>query len=392
MSDLPEIARRMAGIRPFYVMELLARARELEQAGRSIIHMEVGEPDFPTPEPVIQAGMQALEDGHTHYLPALGLPELRQRIAEFYGSRYGVSVDPARVIITPGASGALQLAMSILIDPGTSVLMADPGYPCNRHFVHLVGGQAVNIPVGANTGYQLTAERVEQAWRDDTRAVMVASPSNPTGTLLSPDELGAIQRAVRARGGILIVDEIYQGLVYGDDSATALAIADDLLVINSFSKYFGMTGWRLGWMVAPEPYVEAIERLAQNIFLSAPTMAQYAALAAFEPGTLAILEQRRQAFQERRDYLLPALRELGLVLGGTPQGAFYLYADCAAFTDDSYRFCRDLLEQEGVAATPGKDFGFNQPERYVRFAYTTEIPKLDQGVKRIGRFLRRAGR
>ena len=391
MSDLPPIAQRMAGIRPFYVMELLARARELEQAGRSIIHMEVGEPDFPTPEPVIQAGRQALEDGHTHYLPALGLPELRERIANFYSSHYGVSVGPSRVIVTPGASGALQLAMSILIDPGTSVLMADPGYPCNRHFVHLLGGEAVNIPVGADSGYQLTAKRVEQAWREDTRAVMVASPSNPTGTLLSSDELRAIHKAVRARGGILIVDEIYQGLVYGDDSSTALAISDDLLVINSFSKYFGMTGWRLGWMVAPEPYVEAIERLAQNIFLSAPTPAQYAALAAFEPETLAILEQRRQAFQERRDYLLPALQELGLAFGGTPQGAFYLYADCSAFTDDTYRFCQDLLEQEGVAATPGKDFGFNQPERYVRFAYTTEIPKLEEGVRRLGRFLRREG-
>ena len=391
MADLPGIAHRMAGIRPFYVMELLARAQELERAGRSIIHMEVGEPDFPTPEPVVRAGQRALQEGRTRYLPALGLPELRQRIAAFYASRYGVEVDPARVIVTPGSSGGLQLAMSVLVDPGTSVLMADPGYPCNRHFVHLAGGEVINIPVGPETGYQLTVEQVERAWREQTRVVMIASPSNPTGTLLPPETLAGIQQLVRARGGILVVDEIYQGLVYDRPGSTALGLSDELLVLNSFSKYFGMTGWRLGWMVVPEVYVEAIERLAQNIFLSAPTPAQYAALEAFEPETLAILEQRRLAFRERRDYLLPALRELGLQFGGTPDGAFYLYADCSPFTDDSFRFCRDLLEQEGVAATPGKDFGFNRPERHLRFAYTTGIPKLEEGVTRLRRFLRRGG-
>lgn len=387
MHDLPPLARRMEGIRPFYVMELLARAQELEAAGRSIVHMEVGEPDFPTPEPVVQAGHRALEEGRTHYLPALGLPALRERIAGFYRERYGVALDPARVVVTPGSSGALQLAMSVLIDPGAKVLMADPGYPCNRHFVHLVGGEAVNVPVGPETGYQLTAALVEQAWRDDTRAVMVATPSNPTGTLLSREQLAAIQAVVRSRGGILIVDEIYQGLVYGDGQGTALALGDDLVVINSFSKYFGMTGWRLGWMVVPEPWVEAIGRLAQNIFLSAPTVAQYAALAAFEPYNLAVLEQRRQAFQARRDFLLPALTGLGFRIGGVPAGAFYLYADCSAFTDDSFGFCRELLEQEGVATTPGRDFGFNRPERHVRFAYTTDIPMLEEGVARLERFL-----
>ena len=377
----------MDKIRPFYVMELVARARQLEAEGRDIVHMEVGEPDFPTPETIVRAGQQALADGRTKYLPATGLPELREAIAGHYKDAYGVLLDSRRVIVTPGASGALQLVLSVLIDPGQQVLMADPGYPCNRNFVHLVGGEPVSIPVGPETDYQLDASIIEANWTDRTRAVMVASPSNPTGTLLEMEELSEIHRLVRQRGGILIVDEIYQGLVYGHDSNTALSVADDLFVIDSFSKYFGMTGWRLGWMIAPDAYVSTVDRLAQNIFLSAPTPAQYAALEAFTPETLAITEQRRRAFQERRDYLLPALQELGFRIPVAPQGAFYLYADCSALTDDSYRFAMDLLENEGVAVTPGRDFGSNRPEQHLRFAYTTGLPKLKEGVRRMGEFI-----
>jgi aspartate/methionine/tyrosine aminotransferase len=374
----------MDKIRPFYVMELVARARELEAGGRDIVHMEVGEPDFPTPETIVRAGQQALADGFTKYLPATGLPELREAIARHYERSYGVSPDSRRVIITPGASGALQLVLSVLIDPGQQVLMADPGYPCNRNFVHLVGGEPVSIPVGPETRYQLDAAIIEANWTERTRAVMVASPSNPTGTLLDREELADIHRVARERGGVLIVDEIYQGLVYGSDSHTALSVSDDLFVINSFSKYFGMTGWRLGWMIAPDEYVSTVDRLAQNIFLSAPSPAQYAALEAFTPETLAVTEQRRQAFQERRDYLLPALQGLGFSIPVEPQGAFYLYADCSALTDDSYRFAMDLLENKGVAVTPGRDFGSNQPERHLRFAYTTGLSKLREGVRRMG--------
>ena len=361
-----------------------ARARQLEAGGRDIVHMEVGEPDFPTPETIVRAGQQALADGCTKYLPATGLPELREAIAGHYKDSYGVLIDSRRVIVTPGASGALQLVLSVLIDPGQQVLMADPGYPCNRNFVHLVGGEPVSIPVGPETHYQLDVPIIEANWTDRTRAVMVASPSNPTGTLLDREELSEIHRVVRQRGGILIVDEIYQGLVYGHDSHTALSVADDLFVIDSFSKYFGMTGWRLGWMVAPEAYVSTVDRLAQNIFLSAPSPAQYAALEAFTPETLAITEQRRRAFQERRDYLLPALQDLGFRIPVEPQGAFYLYADCSTITDDSYRFAMDLLENKGVAVTPGRDFGSNQPERHLRFAYTTGLHKLKEGVRRMG--------
>jgi len=387
MYEKLKTASRMERIRPFYVMELLARAKELESSGRSIVHMEIGEPDFPTPAPVVAAAKVALDRGYTRYLPATGLPELKCQIAGFYRSRYGLSLDPARIVITPGSSGALQLVLSVLIEPGESVLMADPGYPCNRHFVQLVGGVPKCIPVGPKTGYQLTAEMVKKALTPNTKAVMVASPSNPTGTLLPAGELEAIHAVVRAHGGILIVDEIYQGLIYEATGGTALSLGDDLFVINSFSKYFGMTGWRIGWMVAPESYVPAIDRLAQNIFISTSSLAQYAAIEAFSADCIKTMEQRRDAFKQRRDYLLSALSELGFNIACVPQGAFYLYADCSKLTQDSSQFSSDLLETAGVAITPGKDFGDNQPERHIRFAYTTEISNLKEGVDRIAAFL-----
>lgn len=381
------IAQRMQRIAPFYVMDLLARARGLEAEGRSIIHMEVGEPDFETPAPVVAAGQRALAAGLTHYTPARGLPELRRAIADYYLERDAIRVDAERILITPGSSGALQLALSVLVNPGESVLITDPGYPCNRHFVELVEGRPVALPVGLESGYQLTAERVEAAWRADTKAVLIASPANPTGTLIPDGEMRRLIASVRRLGGALIVDEIYQGLVYGEAGGSALRYADDIFVINSFSKYFGMTGWRLGWLVAPEACIDPLDRLAQNIFLSAPTLSQYAALSALTPETLAILEQRRQAFHERLDFLLPALRALGFSIPVTPQGAFYLYAGCEGMTDDSQQFARSLLEQVGVAVTPGLDFGHNRPETHLRFAYTTDLAKLSEGVERIRRFI-----
>jgi aspartate/methionine/tyrosine aminotransferase len=381
----------MKKIRPFYVMQLLARARELEAEGRSIVHMEVGEPDFATPTPITRAGQRALAEGRTHYTPARGIPALRRAIAAHYLQKYEVTVDPERIIVTPGSSGALQLAMSVLVNPGEEVLLADPGYPCNRHFVYLVGGEPVAIAVGPESRYQLRGSMVAAAWSERTRAVMVATPSNPTGTLLTTDELRDIHRVVRQRGGSLIVDEIYQGLVYDEAGSTALDIGDDIFVINSFSKYFGMTGWRLGWLVAPEEYVDAIDRLAQNIFLSAPTPAQHAALSAFGEETEALLQQRRAEFRQRRDFLLPALSRLGFKFPVVPEGAFYLYGDCSTLTDDSFRFASDLLEQAGVAVTPGLDFGANQPQKHLRFAYTTDQQKLEEGVRRISRFLEQSG-
>ena len=382
------VAQRLDGVEPFHVLELAARAAALEAAGRDIVHMEIGEPDFLSPRPVCEAGMRVIETGRLFYTPALGLPVLRETIARFYRERYAVEVDPARIIITSGASGALLLAIAVLIDAGDEVLMADPGYPCNRNFVRMMGGVAAEIAVGAGSGYQLTPELVAQHWTPRTRAVMVASPSNPTGTLMPDAALGEIAAIAAARGGVMIVDEIYHGLVYEGDYTTALKFSDQVFVINSFSKYFNMTGWRLGWMVVPEAYLRAFEKLSQNIYLSSPTPSQHAAVAAFEAQTIAILEARRAEFKARRDYLLPALRELGFRIPVVPQGAFYIYADCSALCDDSFAFARDLLESAGVAITPGADFGANAAAQHVRFAYTNAVPVLEEGVRRIAAYLR----
>lgn len=378
----------MQEIQPFQVMALLAEARQREAAGQDIIHLEVGEPDFPTPQPIVDAGIRALQEGRTKYTAALGLPALREAIAGYYASRFGVSISPERILITPGASGALQLVLGALLNPGDEVLMTDPGYPCNRHFVRLFEGRAISIPVGAETAYQLTAGHVCEHWGEASRAVLLASPANPTGTVLGLAELAAIYAETCRLGGELIVDEIYQGLTYGIPDMTALAIdPENIWVINSFSKYFGMTGWRLGWVVAPEYAVEALDRLAQNLFLAAPTPAQYAALAAFTPEALAIMEERRQALQQRRDFLLPALRELGFSVRAEPQGAFYLYAGMDRFGDDAQALCRDMLDRTGVTFTPGIDFGSHQANTHVRFAYTCSVDRLQQAVERLAKCL-----
>jgi aspartate/methionine/tyrosine aminotransferase len=388
MPGEPHIARRMRHIAPFHVMDLLARAQALEAEGRDIVHMEVGEPDFPTPEPIVAAGHDALAAGHTKYTPAVGLAALREAIAESYDRRYGVDVDPGRIIVTPGASGALLLTLGVLIDPGDQILMADPGYPCNRHFARVFEGEALMVPVDAATDYQLTGASVRNHWTGRSVAVLVASPANPTGTLIPRAELTAIDAFVSGKGGATLVDEIYHGLVYDGEAATALSVSDQIFVINSFSKYFGMTGWRLGWIVAPRPYVRELDKLAQNLFLAAPTLAQHAALAAFAPQTLEIVEQRREIYRQRRDFLIPALRELGFGITIVPQGAFYIYADCTAFTDDSFRFSRQVLEDIGVAITPGIDFGDHRAREHVRFAYTTSLERLEEGVERLRRQLR----
>jgi len=389
MSRQFPLAQRVAEIRPFHVMELLARARALEAAGRDIVHMEIGEPDFPTPQPVIDAALQAVATGNMFYTPALGMPEVREAIARYYRERYGVTVPAERIVVTSGSSGALMLACILLVNPGDRVLMADPGYPCNRNFVRAMGGEPLEVPVGPDTDFQLTAQLAAAHWRERTVGVLVASPSNPTGTLVPAAELAAMAALARERGAALVVDEIYHGLTYEGECPTALACSDEVFVINSFSKYFGMTGWRLGWMVAPQRYVRELDKLSQNIYLSAPTPSQHAALAAFTPRNLAILEARRLEFKRRRDYLVPALRALGFDIHRDPQGAFYVYAGCSRLTADSFEFSRRLLEEAGVAITPGLDFGHNHPESYVRFAYTVAVERLEEGVRRIGAFLGR---
>jgi aspartate/methionine/tyrosine aminotransferase len=381
------LASRIEKIEPFRVMEVQRRAFELERAGRRVIHMEIGQPDFPAPTPVIDAAVAALNRRPMGYTSALGISDLREALSRFYRDRYGVETAPARIAITAGASGALMIAMGALIDPGDEVLMADPGYPCNRNFVRMFEGVAKTIPVEAGTEYQLTAEDIRKHWGRRTRGVMLASPSNPTGSVVPLEELRAISDEIAQRDGFLLVDEIYHGLTYEGTLPTALGLSDRVFVINSFSKYFCMTGWRLGWLIAPEEYVEKMERFAQNAFICVSAPAQYAALAAFEAKTSAILEERRTEFRRRRDFLVPALRELGFGVPLNPQGAFYVYADCGRLADDSELFALRTLEEAGVAITPGTDFGVHRARTHVRFAYTRAFSDLEEGIGRLARFI-----
>ncbi len=396
MSYCP--ARRLADIEPFHVVELLTRARQLEAEGRDIIHMEVGEPDFPTPEPIAEAAVAAIRSGKTLYTQALGLPELRTAISDFYRERYGVAVPASRIAITNGASGALNLVFAALANPGDEWLLADPGYPCNRHILRTYEGVPRSVAVGPESNFQPTPAMLHANWSPRTTGLLVASPANPTGTLLTQAEIEALAAVCRQKGGHFVVDEIYHGLTYapqevplGDEisAPTACAAGDDIWVINSFSKYFQMTGWRLGWMVIPEAYVRDVEKLAQNLVLCPSTPAQYAALAAFEPRTIEILEARRAEFRRRRDFLAPALETIGFRVTARPEGAFYLYCDCSALSDDSFTLARDLLEKAGVAATPGLDFGSNAPEKHIRFAYTTGVPRLAEAVARLSAYFGR---
>lgn len=383
-----QLSKRAEQLHPFHVMDILARAKTLSQQGRTIHHLEVGEPDFATAQCIIDAGIDALKQCRTHYTPALGLPELRHAIAEYYDRRFSVNIDPQRIIITPGASGALQLTLSCLLDAGDNVLLADPGYPCNRNIAQILAAEAIAIPVNAETQYQLSAALISEHWNDKTRAAMVASPSNPTGTLLAEKPLIELCQQVEQMSGRLIVDEIYQGLVYDVPDYTALQHSTECFVINSFSKYFGMTGWRVGWMVVPEFYVDVIDRIAQNIFLAPPTISQYAALTAVKAGTQVELDLRRDEFKKRRDFLLPALQQLGFKIDLKPQGAFYLYANCENFTDDSFDWVKRLLNEQGVALTPGIDFGDFQANKHCRFAYTQSVEQLALAVDKIAAFIR----
>lgn len=388
-------AKRISNISAFHVMDLLAKAKQLQETGHDIIHLEVGEPDFPSLPTVIKAGQQALANGNTHYTPALGLPQLRQAISQYYQTRYQVEVDWNRIVITPGASGALQLVTTLLLDESDRLMLADPGYPCNRHFAAALNAKAQEVVTSVQDDFHLTASQVSQHWHSDTKAAMVATPSNPTGAVMSLQHLQDLQAAVRQQDGILIVDEIYQGLVFdAEKDVTALQLdgdQSDLFVINSFSKYFAMTGWRLGWMVAPEWAVEGLDRLAQNIFLAANTPAQYAALAVFEKEALQQLDERKAELQKRRDYLLPELINLGFDVVAEPEGAFYIYARIGHFNHthakNSMAFCLDLLEKTGVAITPGVDFSPIHGHEYVRFAYTQSITELQRAIEKIKHYL-----
>jgi aspartate/methionine/tyrosine aminotransferase len=395
MSQLSEevgarLTRRAREIEPFYAVAMFREAMAMAAGGRNII-LSVGEPDFPTPERVTEAAVAALRRGETHYTVPLGIPELRRAIASHYAERYGVALDERRVVVTVGASGALLLAFGVLAEEGDEFLLADPGYPSNRAFLTACGAVATLVPVGADDRFQLTPDLVDRHWGPRTRGVMVASPANPTGTTVPDDTLREIAEVVRARGGVLVVDEIYHGLTYGHRPATAVSLGDDVFVVNSFSKYYCMTGWRLGWLVVPEPYLDAVERISQHLFIAPPAPSQWAAVAALEPETSAVYERQREELEKRRDFVVPALERLGLTVPCAPDGAFYAYVDCSRFTRDSWSFTWDLLRETGVALTPGRDFGRHRAGDFLRLSYTCPMPTLEEAVARIAGFIERAG-
>jgi aspartate/methionine/tyrosine aminotransferase len=387
-----KLAARLDHIEPFYVMECAKTAAEIArspacdpaQGGRPMIFLNIGEPDFTAPAPVLDAARDCLASGRTQYTDATGLPALRKAIARWYGERFGLDVPAHRIVVTAGASAALQLVTLALFGPGDEVLMPDPSYPCNRHFVAAAGARAVLLESDARRRFQLDAASVRAAWNEHTRGVLLASPSNPTGTSIEAAEMRRIVEAVRERGGAAIVDEIYLGLSFDEAFGhSALQCGDDVISINSFSKYFSMTGWRLGWAVVPQALVAPIEKLAQNLFICASAVAQHAALACFEEEALAEYERRREEFHRRRDYIVPALDALGLNVPVTPDGAFYAWADCTAHAANSWDFCFDLMRRAHIALTPGRDFGHAAGERFLRLSYASSMAHLEEAVHRL---------
>ena len=388
-----KFSTRAERIEPFYVMEVAkaasALAREAADSSRPMIFLNIGEPDFTAPPLVQEAADRAVRNGATQYTPALGLDALRERISDWYAQRFGVNVPARRIVVTAGASAALQLACLALINAGDEVLMPDPSYPCNRHFVSAAEGRAVLIPTTAQERFQLSADKVRAAWGARTRGVLLASPSNPTGTSIQPDELRRIHSVVQGHGGITLIDEIYLGLSYEEEFGhTALAMDDNIISINSFSKYFNMTGWRLGWMVVPDVLVPVVERLAQNLFICASTISQHAALACFEAESIAEYERRRAEFKARRDYFIPALNSLGLSVPVMPDGAFYAWADCSQVCSKlgisgSWDFAFEVMRQAHVAITPGRDFGVDQTASFVRFSTASSMAQLQESVARL---------
>ncbi|MFJ2171527.1 pyridoxal phosphate-dependent aminotransferase [Streptomyces sp. NPDC087851] len=385
------ISRRAQAVSPFYAMEFGKQAAALEARGHRVVKLSIGEPDFGAPPAVLTAMREVMDGRPLTYTAALGLPALRQAIARFYGDRHGVDVDPSRVVVTAGASAALVLAAAALVDPGDEVVIGDPSYPCNRQIVESFGARVTLVPTTAETRFQLDAASVRASWTENTRGVMVATPSNPTGTSVPAEELAAICRLARERGAWRLIDEIYLDLSDHDDRGrpprSALSYDPDAIVVNSFSKYFGMTGWRLGWCVVPDALVPAMERLAQNYFLCASAPAQHAALACFTPESLAVGEARRVEFAQRRALVLDGLDRIGLPVPVPPDGAFYVYFDVGRTGLTSWEFCERALQEAGVALTPGRDFGTHTADTHVRLSYAASTDELREGIARLGTFM-----
>lgn len=384
---MPRLATRTDNIVPFYAVELFKQASALNAQGRDVISLGIGEPDFTAPAQVVETLNRAAAAGLSGYTSPAGIAPLRDAIAHYYQHHFSATVDPARIIITAGASGALMLAAMTLINPGDEVLMPDPSYPANQNFIMAAGGIPRLVPCAPEQRFQLTADSVAQHWGPATRGVLIASPSNPTGTTITREDLRALIQEVKKRNGFVIMDEIYLGIYYEEIPVSALTLDDSVVIINSFSKYFHMTGWRLGWLIAPPHLIAAMEKLAASIAICAPSLAQHAALTCFEPEVMRIYENRRLSFKQRRDYLLPELERLGLHVPVKPDGAFYIYADIRQHSQDSMAFSQLLLHKASVAAVPGQDFGPTHAAHMLRFSYATGLDRLEEAIHRMERYL-----
>jgi aspartate/methionine/tyrosine aminotransferase len=392
------IAKLIETIEPFYVMEVAKAAsqlaREVAHTSKPMIFLNIGEPDFTAPPLVEEAAQRAIRAGNTQYTHSVGLDALRERISRWYRERFGVDVPARRIVVTAGASAALQLTCLALVEPGEDILMPDPSYPCNCHFVTVAGGHPVRIPSTAQERFQLTAKKIAEHWNSKSRGVLLASPSNPTGTSIHPDELKRIHEFVSSHGGITILDEIYLGLSYDETFGhTALGISDQIISINSFSKYFNMTGWRLGWVVAPDDAVLAIEKLTQNLYICPSAVAQHAAIACFEPDSIAEYERRRAEFKRRRDFFIPRLEKIGFKVPVVPDGAFYAWADCTDIckrlgVKDSWDLTFEIMKRAHVAVTPGRDFGVAQAAHFIRFSTASSMEHLQEAAQRLEDMLR----
>ncbi|MBT1160371.1 aminotransferase class I/II-fold pyridoxal phosphate-dependent enzyme [Bifidobacterium sp. SO1] len=388
----PVMAQRAREAQPFRAMVFGEKADNMIANGVDVVKLSLGEPDFGAP-PAVREAMREQYDGRPlPYTAAFGLPELRRAIADFYRTKHGVEIDPKRIVITSGGSAALLLATALTVDPGDEVIIADPSYPCNRELVRSFGGTVVDVPTSAATRFHLTPELVDGAWSEHTKAVMITSPSNPTGTTIEFDMLKAVCDLARERGAWRIVDETYLDLADreadGSEVRSVLLADPDAIVCNSFSKFFGMTGWRLGWAVIPENTIEAVDDLATNFYLCAHTPTQHAAVACFTPESLAVCEERRQELLARRRIVVDGLREIGLPLEVEPNGAFYAYFNISSTGLDAWTFCERALNEAHVALTPGRDFGPATADTHVRLSYAASREALAEGLRRLGEFVK----
>jgi aspartate/methionine/tyrosine aminotransferase len=375
---------RAGRIKPFYVMELLEQAREMDRRGEAVVHMEIGEPDFQTPEAVKRAAVQAIQENRTYYTESLGLPVLREKIAEHYLKAHGVSVSPERIVVTNGTSGAFLLLSVVLLNSRRNLVLSDPGYPCYKNFGILADACVRAVPVSEASQFEIRAEDLRNL-NVKPHLLVIANPSNPTGTLYRHESLCRLWQYISEKNGAMVVDEIYSGLTYGEDFRTALSVSDGIIVADGFSKSYAMTGWRLGWVVVPPALVRPIQKVAQNVFISAPTVSQYAAVQALD--AVAEVEAMRRTYRERRDYLLPELVRLGFSVPVEPGGAFYIYAGIERWKVDSMDFVQMALREAKVALTPGYDFGLFKADSHVRFSYANDLEQLKEGCRRLEKWL-----